>query len=305
MADIRLKQLSYSSRLTLHSCPRKYQLYKLGHSPAAEEDIAQSVTFAYGHAVGAGIQEWITSHSEIRTILAVILAWDAPFLADDLKRGKSIWTAIAAVQRFISMCQNGFMRDWNLVTWQGKPATELSFIVTMPNGYTYKGYVDAVLQNEETDEVLVLELKTTSSNWVSPATYKNSAQAIGYSIILDSLFPALSSYEVLYLVYKTKAAEYEAMQFPKSYLQRALWIQELLLDTQMIDLYESTGVYPMHGEACLAFNRECEYFQTCTLSTDTLHTPLTEEDKAVIEDHSAFSVVLTLDDLIRAQLAKD
>lgn len=60
--DPRIRNLSYSSLLTLHSCPREFQLYKLGADSEGliieedETDSDQSITFAYGHAVGNGVQ---------------------------------------------------------------------------------------------------------------------------------------------------------------------------------------------------------------------------------------------------------
>jgi hypothetical protein len=160
--------------------------------------------------------------------------------------------------------------------------------------------VDAVLRHKETGKVLVLECKTTGSTTINPATYKNSAQAIGYSIVLDSIFPELSSYDVLYLVYETKTGSYEPIQFHKTYLQRALWIRELLLDIETIKMYEQAEVYPMRGESCYSFFRECEYFNTCTLSTQYLTKPCTEQE----EDKIEYQVELSLNDLLTTQLQK-
>jgi hypothetical protein len=214
---------------------------------------------------------------------------------------------MAAVERFISMCQSGFMKDWKLATYDDKPATELSFLITFPDGFTYKGYVDAVLQHQVSGEVMVLECKTTSMSNVAAASYKNSAQAIGYSIVLDALFPSLSSYTVQYLIYKTKATDYDVMQFEKSYLDRALWIRTLLLDIETIKMYEESGIYPMHGESCNDFYRECEYFGLCTLSTDVVAEPLSEdENQKIIERlETEFQVNVTIADLIEAQLSKE
>jgi hypothetical protein len=154
---------------------------------------------------------------------------------------------------------------------------------------------------------MVLEVKTTSSNTVSAATYKNSAQAIGYSIVLDSLFPELSSYEVQYLIYKTKSTDYEAMVFQKSYLDRALWIRTLLLDIETIKMYENANIYPMRGQSCNDFYRECEYFGICTLATEKIVAPLTAEETQLIQkrNDTEFEVVVTIQDLIDAQLSKE
>ena len=53
--DYRIRQLSYSSLLNLHSCPRKFQLQKLRTTHRTEESLKSSVTFSFGHVVGEGI----------------------------------------------------------------------------------------------------------------------------------------------------------------------------------------------------------------------------------------------------------
>lgn len=305
--DIRLQQLSYSSRLTLHTCPRKYQLYRLSAVPNEDSDPSQSVTFAYGHIVGAGIQELLQHNQIDRAVWAAFLMWEPDLLDANVKQNKSFFLGLSAIQRFASLLSNGFMRGWCLYQYKGKPATELSFIINFPDGFTYKGFVDAVLVHPDTKEVMVLECKTTAQNYIAAATYKNSAQAIGYSIVLDALFPNLSSYKVQYLIYKTKANEFEAMDFEKDYLSRALWIREILLDIEMIKLYEDAEIYPMHGESCNDFYRECEYMNICTLSTASLSTDLTQLgiDSIHEKNKSDFQINLSLSDLIAAQLNKE
>ncbi len=233
--------------------------------------------------------------------------WEPDLLDRNDKQVKSFWGALAAVQRFAHMIKHGFLDGYEIVSIAGKPAAELSFIINFPDGFTYKGFVDVVLQHKVTGEVMVLEVKTTSANYVSAATYKNSAQAIGYSIVLDVPFPHLSSYKVKYLIYKTKAAEFEAMDFEKDYLARALWIREILLDIEMLKLYEAAEIYPMHGESCNSFFRDCEYLGLCTLSTARLTDALTPEAVATIEANNAadFQINLSLKDLIDAQLKKE
>ena len=304
--DTRLKQLSYSSLLTLHSCPRKYQLDRLQAPKGDDDKNKSSVTFAFGHVVGLGIQLAFESKSEEEIIWQMFLMWDVDIHEDNPKQNKSFWEAIVAVQKIIAMRESGFLNDWQLAYHEGKPCCELSFLIHLPNGFRYRGFVDAVLQNQLTGEIMVLEVKTTSMSAVNSATYRNSAQAIGYSVILDHLFPELSSYEVLYLVYKTKSREYDTLPFTKSYLQRALWIRELLLDIDMIELYEEADIYPMHGESCYNFYRECEYIYTCTLSTGKLTESITpEQEQKILEAHETYQIKITLDDLIQSQLRKE
>lgn len=297
--DYRIRQLSYSSLLTLHSCPRKFELYKKRSTFRTEEAESSTITFAFGHVVGQGIQDVLCGFSREYVMVNAFAGWHADLYAEDTKQNKSFWLALQAIQKFLSLRDQGFLEDYELVYYDGKPAVELSFAITFPDGFRLRGFVDGVLRHRETGKVIVLECKTTSTK-LNSSVYKNSAQAIGYSIVLDVLFPELSSYDVLYLVYQTKDLEYTPIPFSKSYLQRALWIQELLLDIETIKLYEGAQVYPMHGESCLNWGRECEYFQSCTLSTAHLTNVCTPAE----EDKTEYQINVTLQDLLEAQFAK-
>lgn len=305
--DPRLKLLSHSSRTLLHKCPRKYQLYRLSSVEEAGDytkAVSQSVTFAYGTAVGVGIQSVLEKKPTNQIYMDTFLAWDCDLDHANPKQNKSFWLALQAVKKFIELEQRGFLATHELVYYKGKPAIELSFIIKLPDGYYYRGYVDAVLRDKTTGEILVLECKTTGGS-ANSSTYKNSGQALGYSVVLDILFPALSSYTVLYLVYESKAKEYVELPFQKSLLQRALWLQELLIDTQLIELYSKYGIYPTHGESCFDFFKDCEYLGICNLSTESLTKPLTQSILDNIEEaNSKYQFIVEFDDLVEMQIKK-
>jgi len=272
---------------------------------AAEKETEQGVTFAYGSAVGVGIASTLEEKTPEQVILDTFLEWDVDLLDETPRQKKSYWLAQFAVQKFIDLRAVGFLEDYELVTYKGKPATELSFQVLLPDGFIYRGFVDAVLKHKTTEEVMVLECKT-SSGTAQPAMYKNSGQAVGYSVVLDIMFPELSSYTVLYLVYETRSYSYVELPFQKSLLQRALWLQELLIDTKQIALYDSYHTYPMHGEACFDFFRECEYLSLCTLSTENLVKPLTQQivSKIQADTDSAYEFTVSFEELVESQIAK-
>lgn len=305
--DIRLKQLSYSSSLTLHSCPRKYELYKLNSNTSdIESDMSSSITFATGHTIGVGVGMVFLGHSEDEIIWQMFLTWYADLLDSNPKQHKSFWLCVIAIQKLIAMRASGFLSEWEVVTYEGKPAIELSFIIKFPDGFVYRGYVDCVLRNKSSGVIMVLECKTSSAYELSASSYKNSAQALGYSIVLDHIFPNLSSYKVQYLIYRTKHMLYEPMEFTKSFLARALWIKELMLEIEMIKLYDTVGVFPMHGESCREYGRDCEYFGICTMSNERLTQTLNEETESrILETHETFQISVSLADLIAAQLNKE
>lgn len=306
MIDIRLQQLSYSSRLLLHSCPRKYQLQRLrAEAQNNDTDGTGGITLLYGSVVGLGLQLVLEGKDEDEIYLTLFKAWTLDLEQRDEKRNKNFYSALIAVQRFQAVVRAGILEGYELVTYQGKSACELGFCITFPDGFKYRGYVDAVLRHRQTGKVLVLEAKTTWQKTINPATYKHSAQAIGYSIVLDSIFNDLSSYDVCYFVYKTTVGEWEKLSFNKTYLQRAQWIQELIFDTQDIARYDDAGIFPMRGESCVAFGRECEYLQVCTLNTRYITSPLTPEAAQDVENEiKKYQIVITLDQLIDSQLSK-
>lgn len=299
--DPRILNLSYSSLQTLHSCPRKFQLYKLRSTHKTGNTEKETITFSFGHCVGEAIQFSLAGVPKAEVLWRMFQTWDAPLLAEDEKANKSFFSAVIALERFQNIRENGFLDGYDIAYFNGKPAIELSFCVVFPDGFRLRGFVDAVLIHRVTGSVLVLEAKTTGSASFSPSQFKNSAQGIGYSIVLDVIAPGINSYEVLYLVYQTKSGEFTPIPFTKTYLQRALWIKELLLDIEMIKMYESHEVYPMHGESCYSFFRDCQYINTCQLSTKYLTTPYDPEKD---EDKEVYQINLTLMDLIDAQLEK-
>lgn len=278
--DPRLTRLSYSSGLTLHGCPRKYQLSRL-QAERAPESTQDSITFAFGHAVGEGVQWYMITKCRDTAVMKALLLWDCDLFDEDPKRNKSFAIAYWALEQFFDMCDNGFLDDYEVAKLNGEPAAELSFRVQFPMS-TYRGFVDLVLRHRITGELLVLELKTDSGTWVNHYKYKNSSQAIGYSVILDQIEPECSAYGVQYLVYMSKLNRWEVFDFPKTMYQRALWIEDRLWDERtIITLIETRGNYgawPMQGEYCTTFGKTCEFMDTCHMHSSALIAPLRERD---------------------------
>lgn len=299
--DYRIRQLSYSSLLSLHSCPRKFQLYKLRTTHRTEELLKSTITFSFGHVVGEAIQNSFKGMSYEEILWNMFLQWHTPSLYDvDAKAKKSFWTAVIAVKKFLAAREQGFLGEYELVYYNGEPACELSFAINFPDGFRLRGYVDAVLKHKQTGEVVVLEAKTTGFKVINPAMYKNSSQAIGYSVVLDVIFPELSSYKVIYLVYGTSEGNWTPIPFDKTYLQRAEWIRDLIFDIEDIKMYEAHEVYPKRGEACMSFNRECQYINTCGMTTSSITRSCTEEE----EDKTEYQINLSFMDLIETQERK-
>lgn len=297
--DYRLRQLSYSSGLTLHSCPRKYQLYKLRAS-GTKETIFQTISNSFGHTVGLGTQLIFQDRYSLgQVLLDCFLAYPEDIFLEDEKAKKGFFAALACLSRLYAARKAGLLKEWVVMDYQGKPAIEFSFCISLPNGFNYRGYVDAVLVHKKTGKIAVLERKTTKLKNVDPAAYKNSAQALGYSIVLDHICPGLSSYEVLYLTYSSTTMEEIPFEFPKTFLQRAEWIQDLVFDCEIIAKYDEAELYPMRGENCFDFFRPCQYFQVCTLGISNLASAWDG-----VEDPVDYQINVTLQELIESQLKR-
>lgn len=302
--DPRLKRMSYSSDLLLHSCPRKYELYKLQSLEVGEDSEEDSVTFSFGHLVGEGIQLILQNLPLEKVIWTLFIKWPHHLFLEDDKRQKSFFYGIFAIKKFLDLYQQGFFYEYELIYVDEKPATELSFIVYFPDGFVDRGFVDAVLRHKPTGKITVLEVKTTSQR-TNAAMYKNSSQAIRYSIVLDHLFHDITAYDVMYLVYETKDQNYVPLKFSKSYLQRAQWIQSKLHDIEAIKRYAESGVFPMYGESCFSYFRECKYLGICEMSTEHLTQKLTEQDIDIMKkEEETFQIKVTLQELIESQLRR-
>ena len=269
-------------------------------SEAGQEDWKSSLTFQYGHTVGEAIQETLVAGvSRDQIVLDLFTKWKCDLYEENIKQKKSFFHALAALYKFWAMQDDGFFADYEVASWDGKPAAELSFKILLPGGFTYRGYVDLVLRNKITGEYVILELKTNSARFVNSFMYKNSEQAIGYSVVLDKIEPGLTSYTVEYLEYLTYLEKWENFSFPKTYVQRAIWLRDRLWDTQIIEALVKQegnyGIWPVHGNHCVNYNRNCEFMDICHMPTDSLVEPLRESD--LVEDVD-YQFVINFEDLI-------
>lgn len=298
--DVRLTRTSYSSLLTLHRCPRQYELDRM-----LGECRESNVTLAFGTVVGEGIQSVIRGDSWEQTLLLMFTMWNIDFLDAEERDNKSFPDAVFAVERFAKIANVTLLRNYRMAyTAEGKPACELRFKIELLDGFYYTGSIDVVLEHIVTGELLVLEIKTTRFNSVNEASYKNSMQALSYSVVLDTLAPKGSEYKVLYLVYKSGAREYELFQFNKSFKARANWVRALLADIEVIQLYASNDTFPMHGESCFSFGRQCERYNSCHLDHSKFFAAgLATYNKKV--ETERFDAVFSLDSIIEALLTKN
>ena len=301
--------LSYSILQELHACPRKFELNHI--LKVKEEQIGgnTNVDFAFGHAVAAGCQEYLSSGNENLSVLAILQAWDVDYEAVKPKAKKSFYEAIFAFEKFKEFKET-YLGDFELAYFidkEGKkvPAIELTFKINLSPGYNYQGHVDAVLRHKLESYLVVVELKTTSSLAPDEANYSNSSQALGYSIALNEIAKSclgegISGYDVIYPVYSSSAREWTYMPFHKNIDQRLDFINDLLFDINTLKMYKEENYYPKRGSSCMDFFRRCEHYDICNLSNKNLsnNKVLNQFDHIEEED---ISFVFSLRDVLEQQ----
>lgn len=255
------RRLSYSGNNTLFSCPRKYQLIR---ALPFVRDV--SIHTAFGSAFGAGVQSYLVHQDVNRAIVSALAAWDMPLYANDAKSNKSFASCALFIEKWAVTYGNQLLQEYEVLTVGGKPAVELHGCFEFPNDFKYRMYVDAVLKDKKSGELLVLEIKTRGSV-TDPADYVMSDQGLGYAVLVDALARQLnlpSSFAVAYMVLESKSGEIAYFPFPKSSDDRVLWIKHQLAIAETIEVFGQLSVWPTRGNACRAWGRTCSYLGACT-----------------------------------------
>lgn len=253
---------TYSTAEIFHACPRKYALKKMQAANGTSQRL-NTPTFAFGHAVGAGVATFDQTGDVRQAIWQAMLAWDMDLFADERKQGrkngKSFHEAIWALYTYRTFVEEETdLADYETV------GIEQTVAIDFGDGHYYSGHIDELLRNKYTGRYRVKENKTTGFSNIDAALYSNSDQALGYSVVIDQLGGA--DYEVLYTVYSATEQRWVQFSFVKSVLKKSEWLQDQLLINQQIDHYSELKFFPKRGGSCFNYMRRCEYYETCDLS---------------------------------------
>jgi hypothetical protein len=308
---------SYSKLSLLHKCPRLLELeaFRAAAEVPIQDDVVFNIDFAFGHAIGSGLQTILATGSLQAGIFSAMLAWHGPLDEEKLDArgnptGKSLAWAVHALEKFDFFYQTSELAEYEILRLpSGRPAVELSFAVDTSNGFFHFGHIDAVLIHKTLKRLAVWEGKTTGLANISEAAYGNSYQALGYSVVVDAISKEFNlptaDYEVFYVVYSTKAREFQLLPFPKSKTQRAEWLQDLLLSHAMISKYQELKFFPKRGDSCIdKYGKQCKWYGTCSISNEGLFPTLEKLPLAAsIEGLKAVDFKFTLAELVAAQKA--
>lgn len=263
--------LSYSRSAVLHSCPRKFFLREVAATEVTRTD---TVHTAFGSTFGAGIQELLRTGSLERALLFAFCHWNIAINEEDYRSNKSVWSALKGIEVFYEQFYPEFIASGYELAYLGdKPGIEIHYLVWFKEGYNHQGHIDLVLIDRNKNELVVLEIKTTSKT-PHPADWANSEQTLGYSVVLDAIakeYGISSGYRVEYLIYNpapklSGPAEnfgFTNYSFGKGGELKAEYLLDSLMDINMIEIYLANSFFPKRGNNCFSWYRVCDYFGRC------------------------------------------
>jgi hypothetical protein len=261
---------SYSMEQLLHSCARKFQLAKLTAGSIDSAERESNATFAFGHAVGAGVACYDGTRSLKDAIFAAFLSWNIDLFEEQERKSnraapnKSFHHAIWALY-----CYETFYRDETDFADYELVKAEATLAVDFENGHYYVGHIDEQLRHKETGSFKIKENKTTVYATVDPALYSNSDQALSYALVIDAV--GASEYDVVYCIYSSTDQRWMLMEFVKSALQKAEWLQDHTMMHSVIDMYSEANFFPKRGKSCIEFGRRCQQYETCDYNPDQVY----------------------------------
>jgi len=262
--------VSHSMEEVLNSCPRKFQIAKLSAGSAEGRPRYNNVTFAFGHAVGAGVAVYDKTQSLRSAIWAAFLAWDIDFFAAEEAKPnrpdprKSFAYVVYSLEKYATWYAENVMEQYEVVELEATVLVDLETGAGADIPTTYHtGHVDELLRHKVSGNLRVKENKTTGMSVVDPALYQNSNQTLGYSVVV-SMFGA-AEYDVLYTIYSSSEMRWVSFDFPKTSLARAQWLKTETQQAEILRIYADDDFFPMRGSSCYSYSRQCEHFGSCNL----------------------------------------
>ena len=264
--------ISYSMEGVLDACPREFQIAKLESNSSEGRPRTNNVTFAFGHAVGAGVAVYDKTQDLKQAIFAAFLAWDIDLLAEDRGKSaqydpkKSFAFAIYALQKYATWYEEYGLGAYEVVDLEATVVVDLQTGDAESGQPTqfHTGHADELLRHKVSRKLRVKENKTTAMRSVDPAMYANSNQTIGYSIIVSQFGD--TDYEVLYTVYSSTEQRWLEFEFHKSALTQVEWLKAETLQADQIQVYAESDFFPKRGSSCIRYGRQCQHFGTCDMN---------------------------------------
>jgi hypothetical protein len=264
-----IKTISHSGRQLFYSCPRKFQLSKTSAFYYREK--RETKALGFGKAFGTGIQSLLAGDSLETAYIKSALDYPASiaFSLEALKSKESIGHVHEALSSFYHGQLPELRADWEILNLPGIYGVELAFAIQWEDGIIERGFIDLVLRNKHSGEVVVLEVKTIGGyNQSTEAQWQNSPQGLMYLIVVDYLLGLqgiTTNSKVIYLEYNKPNKKYTIFPFEKPRAERKEFLYSILSDNKARSIVVESKLPAFRSGNCTHYNRQCDYFGTCTL----------------------------------------
>lgn len=304
-----LKLLSHSSDELLNECSRKYEIQKFRSRFGAMEWNEGDFHLDFGSIVGIGVQEYMKNKSFDEAYWKMFNSWKPSIdTTDGEDKKKTFWHSLIAIDKFKVFLENE-MQYHDLVSFDGAPAVELGFFIDCGDGFSYRGFLDMLLWNGLSEELVPWEGKT-EGGYPEPneASYRNKGQHKGYKLVIDAVsrrlnLPVANSYDALYGVYKPMKEEWYRFNFKTSNVTLARWLKGLMIQKERIIMMAENNFFPINGASCFKYYKPCKYFGTCEASDDMLFGKNWEKLEPRLENpNEVYKFHFKLDELIETLL---
>lgn len=264
-------RLSDSAFGTLHLCQRKFQLDRLLENVDREAQIGRgflSPEAIRGQAYGAGVQAYmLTGDMDAALFEAWQNYWPMEENPPKTFEGRVLNNLVQSKE-----AMDQLRRQYQVAVFDGQPALELSFRLNLDADWYYVGYIDVVLQDKQTGEYGVLEVKSTYSTLQDlRPMYQYSGQALGYSIVLDQIAGSnQTTFSTPYFVCREHTKDFVPdiyiFPFARTLLDRFKWFLTLGMDLQTLNRMKELNHFPQRHEGCISYGRVCPHFGLCGLT---------------------------------------
>lgn len=276
--------ISYSSLGSFGSCPMRFILSKCSNFEVPRRSSAASLI---GTAIHEAFQFYLITRSFDGAIKVLMLKYPIK-LKKAMQGNYHFLTAYRILRELVNWFEQG---TYDLLYINEKPAIEFKVDTTYliqhtnkPSGsreveldeVNYIGFIDAIFIDRSTGEIVVCDIKTsstTSSEEEEISKYALSPQTVEYVTNILNLLgfdqqeaaSLISSIKVLYLICRFKGTEYAINPL---FLSKTPECVDNLMNglRQVVRLIESNGLstaaYYKSGN-CVTYGNRCPFFAWC------------------------------------------
>lgn len=276
--------ISYSSLGSFGSCPMRFVLSKCSNFEVPRRSSAASLI---GTAIHEAFQFYLITRSFDGAIKVLMLKYPIK-LKKAMQGNYHFLTAYRILRELVNWFEQG---TYDLLYINEKPAIEFKVDTTYLIQHTnksqsnreveldevnYIGFIDAIFIDRSTGEIVVCDIKTsstTSSEEEEISKYALSPQTVEYVTNILNLLgfdqqeaaSLISSIKVLYLICRFKGTEYAINPL---FLSKTPECVDNLMNglRQVVRLIESNGLstaaYYKSGN-CVSYGTRCPFFEWC------------------------------------------